>query len=1541
MMSRYRRTENSRCTNGISRLLRSFRGTTSRRARRHSQLPELLETRVLPAVITVTTAADSDLTATDGKVSLREAIHAANTNVSVDGSTAGSATEVDVIQFSPSLFNGGTGSATFVLTGGQLSISESVTIQGAGRHTTVIDGAGSSRLFLVTSTATNVTFNSLTLQNGNVVRPVGSIGSSEAFNGGAIRKNAAGTLTLNDTYVIGNSSTGSEAPGGAVFAQAATVIVNNSVFAANSTDGSGARGGAIYIGSGSLQVSDSIFVGNKTTALQAGGGAIYAESGDVEISGSRLTGNNTSGDTASGGAVQLVSGDLTLVNTELSLNFTMDKRSPGGAIAMGSGTASLDTVQVSENWTEANDSPGAGVYLNGGRLNMVRSSFYRNDGFATGATGALTANNGDVIISQSTFCFNVTWQQQSLGAAITIINGGTLLLSQSTVGRNFNADLISDQSPVAGGIYLSGSTAQIRNSIVAGNLSHGSPSDIGSLNQSTVTATYSLLGTNVGSGLAQSPTQFADPAGNQIGGSTQTTLLDPVLGLPGYYGGPTISMPPVFTSPAIDKGNNALLTDPTGISGDLSTDQRGIPLLPRIVTSRVDMGATEYFPLPDTQTVSSLTDEMDGNFTSGNLSLREALLRANAYPGPDTINFASNLNGKEILLQLGELEISDEVVISGNAANRITINAQQNSRIFSTSPMQFNVTFSGIILKQGAVAEDGQYPNDPMPGGAALRNRSTGTITLQNTALAGNSTSGRWSPGGAIHSVGGTLVIEDSSFTGNTTSGTASPGGAIHARDTIVTVERTTVESSSTFGSDSPGGAISFDGADHKLRVLSSTLNGNRTTGNNSPGGGISYSDSEGLGGLIIGNSTLSDNSTAGTGSTGGGVHHDSGVMLISQSTFSGNSTSGTAASGGGISIGAGASTAEQVLVTMSTLTLNTAAGLGGGISTAANVELRNTIVAANSATSGAADISVAGATVTSSYSLIGTNNGSGLLATGAFADASGNLIGGNSGASVIDPKLGPLQKIAGLTAVHVPLTGSPAIDHGSNNLAVDLVTQVAVDEPQPAMIADQRQGAFVRILDGDASGNTPAAVIDMGAAEFIGLRITSPSPNAFTMRPTFRWAAIEGVTSWNIHMNNETTGVARFHTGTTTTNTYVPNVDLPLGKYRVWVQPVFADGRIANWSAPETVYIRPQAEWTAMNRTRLESRLKVEWKPLPGAVSYNLWADNNSTGQKKIVYQSVSGTSWTSPTDLEMGVYRFWIQPVDKIGTTGLWSVLYESLLVTTVNVLTPSPSTFSPNPIFSWKPVAGAVAYELTLKNASTGAVILNAERIGATSYALSQPLASGPYTWTVWAVSKPEAGSIRSGYSTTNPLYIGGRSTLYVDADGAAGGLTRFTWDNVDNAVSYNLFVSQLTPVSRNVIDLKGLTTTQHDVTSRLAAGTYRGWIQAVTANGTAGPWSEVLNFTIAQADEPLLPDTSLIDPLLPELLIDDRHEFGREAAAPILVEIHNTAVPVQRQNDPLVSLSDIATDASDQEPTEFASDELLLSEALLMLLDDEVI
>src|SRR5687767_2794880 len=104
---------------------------------------EALEPRMMLSTITVTSLADN-LDA-DGQVTLREAIVAANSNTSVDGSTAGSG--ADEILFSSPLFTQGPGTITLGL--GELQITDDLTITGPGADLLTINGNNASRVFFL------------------------------------------------------------------------------------------------------------------------------------------------------------------------------------------------------------------------------------------------------------------------------------------------------------------------------------------------------------------------------------------------------------------------------------------------------------------------------------------------------------------------------------------------------------------------------------------------------------------------------------------------------------------------------------------------------------------------------------------------------------------------------------------------------------------------------------------------------------------------------------------------------------------------------------------------------------------------------------------------------------------------------------------------------------------------------------------------------------------------------------------------------------------------------------------------------------------------------------------------------------------------------------------------------------------------------------------------------------------------------------------------------------------------------------------------
>ena len=191
----------------------------------------------------------------------------------------------------------------------------------------------------------------------------------------------------------------------------------------------------------------------------------------------------------------------------------------------------------------------------------------------------------------------------------------------------------------------------------------------------------------------------------------------------------------------------------------------------------------------------------------------------------------------------------------------------------------------------------------------------------------------------------------------------------------------------------------------------------------------------------------------------GGGIQELGSATLIN-TTVASNTAGGA---GGGINDGFGAT-----IKTYNVTVAGNAAATGGGLANVLPVgqswELRNTIVANNSAASGP-DIFLGsvGAPISQGNNLIGKKDGSipGPIATYAGSDFLGTI------GSPLNPKLGPLQNNGGPTVTMALLPGSPAIDNGSNANLLGTMT------------SDQR-GFMVRIINGGIS-----LTVDIGAYEY------------------------------------------------------------------------------------------------------------------------------------------------------------------------------------------------------------------------------------------------------------------------------------------------------------------------------------------------------------------------------------------------------------------------------------------------------------------------
>ncbi|HEV3311517.1 MAG TPA: choice-of-anchor Q domain-containing protein, partial [Chloroflexota bacterium] len=338
----------------------------------------------------------------------------------------------------------------------------------------------------------------------------------------------------------------------------------------------------------------------------------------------------------------------------------------------------------------------------------------------------------------------------------------------------------------------------------------------------------------------------------------------------------------------------------------------------------------------------------------------------------------------------------------------------------------------GILMVTGSMVES----NSASQFAGGIDNADGGTLTLTSTTVAKNTAVD--SGGGILNGGASTVTLTDGVLSDNS----AVSGGGIDNNSSNLTVTGSTLsgnKSTGTAANDGGGGVYNSGGT---ASITGSTLSGNSAVA----GGGGIY---EGGGALTIAGSTLSDNSATGSSAPGGGIDENSGTLTITNSTVAGNSAQGF---GAGIQENTGALTAVNCTIAYNYEDSITEIAFGGGMNvTAGPVTLDNTIIALNTdgpSLGGPADNLFSEGNPVSSASadnLIGTGGGY-ILTNGS----NGNQVG------VANPGLGALASNGGPTETIALLAGSPAIDAGSNSLAVD---------PQgKALTTDQRGLGFPRI---------------------------------------------------------------------------------------------------------------------------------------------------------------------------------------------------------------------------------------------------------------------------------------------------------------------------------------------------------------------------------------------------------------------------------------------------------------------------------------------
>ena len=356
-----------------------------------------------------------------------------------------------------------------------------------------------------------------------------------------------------------------------------------------------------------------------------------------------------------------------------------------------------------------------------------------------------------------------------------------------------------------------------------------------------------------------------------------------------------------------------------------------------------------------------------------------------------------------------------------------------------------------------------------------------------------------------------------------------------------------------------------------------------------------------------------------------------------------------------------------------------------------------------------------------------------------------------------------------------------------------------------------------------------------------------TPAAQQTTLRPTLTWTALPGADRYDIWLENLSTGTNLIVRDTNvTSNSFTSDTDLPIGKYQAWVRGLAADGHSANWSRPVSFTISVALTITQGQNAVFERIPTITWNTLPGADHYDLWIDNLSTGERQVVREAdLTSAMYTGSSTLPIGRYQAWVRGIAADGFRARWTASINFTINGAPTATLGLNATFDRTPTFAWNTLPGASTYKFFLRNMTTGATTLHEDNIAATQFTPTSDLADGPYRW--WVRGKTAEGFF-SQWTAPIDVYIGGRTSQLTPSGTTDNSTPTFSWNPVDGADHYDLWVSRLGGPYQ-IIRQSALATTTFTPTSSLPAGTYRAWVRAVSSTSELSLWSRYIEFTVA--------------------------------------------------------------------------------------------
>lgn len=394
-----------------------------------------------------------------------------------------------------------------------------------------------------------------------------------------------------------------------------------------------------------------------------------------------------------------------------------------------------------------------------------------------------------------------------------------------------------------------------------------------------------------------------------------------------------------------------------------------------------------------------------------------------------------------------------------------------------------------------------------------------------------------------------------------------------------------------------------------------------------------------------------------------------------------------------------------------------------------------------------------------------------------------------------------------------------------------------------------------------------PGALQEEIVWNFIVPSVQAPTPMtpvgvAIDALPTFTWAENDfNAVSWEFKLLDLDFGIGVINKTGIVGNSFTPtrldiNPSLLTGhNYRWHVRGVDAAGIPGAWSAASDFTVRDLKPTILSPKGVLSSVTpSFTWTPIAGAITYDLWVNDLTTGQSQVIRETnLTGTSFTPPPLTAGNTYLAAIRAIYAGGTAGKWSSAQDFTIqgaIGTPKLIAGMGSLGTTMPQLEWSAVQGATRYEVWVNDLTTGAIaVVRDANVTGTTFTPSTPLILGhDYLWTVRAF----AGNVPGPYAPATtfsilanlaaPKLVGPNPSIFTSTP-------TFQWEPVAGAARYDLWVNDTTTGQSGVIRNKSVVGTSFTSSAPLTNGHGYIWtVRAIDANGVAGPWAMVREFQI---------------------------------------------------------------------------------------------